>query len=149
MSAYSPGFPPAWLWAFVERSNRWPLRAVGRGLTGSMPVGALWSSLSDLPSAVPGDDRMFDLGVAAGSIVAIFLLLRWWSRGQGLAFALKLTAASYLFLQSGVAAASAAYLASGMNGEPTDWGFVIFMAAIGVGLFFPTYRMLTRLDPDY
>jgi hypothetical protein len=149
MSAHSTGFPPAWLWAFVERSNRWPLRAVGRGLTGSMPVGALWSALSDLPSAMPGGDRMLDLGIAAGSIVAIFLLLRWWSHGQGFAFALKLALASWLFLQALEAAAVAAYLAAGMNGELTDWGFVTFLAAIGIGLFIPTYRMLNRLDPDY
>ena len=44
--------------------NRWPVRACGRAVAGSLPVGAMVGALSDVPDELPGSsDRIIDLGL--------------------------------------------------------------------------------------
>jgi hypothetical protein len=146
MSAHDPGFVAARLW---EYANRWPVKAIGRALAICPPVGGLWAALSDLPDADPGsNDRLIDLGMAAVAAGIFVLLLRRFGRGNVVA-GLKLTAVSFGFWQSLVMTAYTAWVASGMDGTQTDWGFVAFSAVLSAALFISTAIMLRRLDPDY
>ena len=135
------------LWVHAERLKEYrAVRAVGRALSSSFPVGALYASLSDLPDAI-GSERLIELGIAGVSAAAFLWLMHRFGRGRGIVFGLKRAAVSYLFWQSLVMAAYTIWIAAGMNGDPTDWGFVGFSAGLSAALFIPTYIGLTRLDP--
>jgi hypothetical protein len=150
MSAYNPQPVAARLWWALEQSNRWWTRAIARALGGSLPVGAMIAALSDLPDADPGsNDRLIDLGLAGGAAGILLLLLRRFGQARGIVFGLKLTAVSYLFWQSLVMTAYTAWVAAGMDGTETDWGFVAFSGVLGAVLFAGTAIMLRRLDPDF
>lgn len=132
---------------YIERLKEYrSVRAVMRATSSCVPVGALFASLSDLPDAI-GTDRLIDLGFAGVSAAAFLWLMHRFGRGRGIVFGCKVTAISYLFWQSLVIAAYATWIAAGMNGVPTDWGFVGFSAGLSAALFIPTYIGLTRLDP--
>ena len=64
-------------------------------------------------------------------------------------FGLKLTVVSYLFWQSLVMTTYTAWVAAGMDGTETDWGFVAFAGVLSAVLFTGTAIMLRRLDPDF
>jgi hypothetical protein len=147
MSAHNSGFSAARLW---ELADHWPVRASGRALAICPPLGGLWAALSGLPDADPGsNDRLIDLGIAGAAAGVFVWLLRRFGQGRGIVFGLKLTAISFLFWQSLVATACTAWVASGMDGSETDWGFVAFSAVASATLFIPSAIMLRRLDPDY
>jgi hypothetical protein len=139
------------LWMLSARfSNHWPVRACGRALAGSIPVGALVGALSDVPDELPGSsDRLIDLGVAGVAALSLVLLLRWIGKKHGgIVPAIKLTAWSYAFSQSLVAATYGTWLAAGMDGAP-DMAQIVVSAVLAVGLFIPSSIMLRRLDPDF
>ena len=105
----------------------------------------LSAALQDLSNAV-GSDRTVDLGIAVLSVGAFVGLTHYVGRGRGgVAFGVKLSVISWLFLQALVSSGLAVWTAIGMNGEP-DWGLVVLAAAIAVVLFVPTVAALKRLD---
>ena len=139
------------LWVLADRyANHWPVRACGRALVGSFPVGAMVGSLADVPDELPGSyDRIMDLALAGGAAAFLVLLLRFISRKHGgMVAAIKLTAWSYAFWQSLVAAAYGTWLAAGMDGTP-DAALIGINAVLAVGLFIPSSIMLRRLDSDF
>jgi len=139
------------LWMLADRyANHWPVRACGRALAGSFPVGAVVSALSDVPDELPGSSaRLCDLGLAGIAAVSLMLLLRWIGKKHGgIVAAIKLTAWSYAFWQSLVAAAYGTWLAAGMDGTPNT-ALIVINAVLAVGLFIPSSIMLRRLDPDF
>ena len=75
MSAHDDSSFSARLWVQAEPYiNRWPVRACGRAVAGSFPVGALVGALSDVPDELPGSsDRIMDLAFAGAA--ALFLVL--------------------------------------------------------------------------
>jgi hypothetical protein len=151
MSAHNPlDLSAARLWALATQFNRWPVRAGGRALGGSLPVGAIIAGIFDLPDAMPGSsDRLIDLGVIGASTLVLVLMLRWFGQERGILFGLRLTAISWLFLQALELTAYTAWIAAGMDDAPTDWAFVAFSAVLSVGIFIPTAMALRRLDPDF
>jgi hypothetical protein len=126
------------------RFNRWPVRACLRALV-SFPVGAMANSLSNLSGT--DNARLVDLGIAGLSAASLVLLLRWIGRDHGIAYAIKLTFLSWLFVQSLVVAVQTVWIASGMNGTPEP-GFVWVLGGIALALFIPTSLLLRKLDPD-
>ena len=140
------------LWMLADRYvNRWPVRACGRAVAGSFPVGALVGALSDVPDELPGSsDRIMDLAIAGAAALFLVLLLRWIGRNHGgIVFAIKLSVMILCVLVSRcVAAAYAAWLAAGMDGTQPDAGFIAFSAVVAAALFIPSSIMLRRLDPD-
>lgn len=152
MSAHNVPSFLARLWMQAEPYiNRWPVRASVRALGGSLPVGAVVGALSDIPGELPGSsDRFIDLALAGGAAAFLVLLLCRIGRNHGgIVGAIKLTAWSYAFWNSLVAAAYGTWLAAGMDGAQPDIGLVAFTAVLAVGLFIPSSIMLRRLDPDY
>ena len=121
--------------------NRWPLRASARALAGSFPVGALVSTLADVPDELPGSaDRITDLALAGAAALSLGLLLGWIGRKHGgIVAAIKLTVISYGFWQSLVAAAYATWLAAGMDGTP-DAGLIGFTGGVGTRNFHPQHH---------
>ena len=89
------------LWMLADRyANRWPVRACGRALAGSVPVGALVGSLADVPDELPGSSDRHR------SIWALPELRRcrsccsccWVGKKHGgIVAAIKLTGLSYVF----------------------------------------------------
>ena len=139
------------LWMLADRyGNRWPVRACGLALAGSVPVGALVGALSDVPDELPGSSaRLGDLGVAGVAALSLVLLLRWIGKKHGgIVAAIKLTGLSYAFWSALVATAHAVWLAAGMDGAP-DTTLIGVNAVLAVGLFIPSSIMLRRLDPDF
>jgi hypothetical protein len=139
------------LWMLADRyANRWPVRACGRALAGSLPAGALVGSLADVPDELPGSsDRLFDLGLAGVAAVSLVLFLLWvGKRHSGIIGAMKVVGLSYVFWSALVAAAHAVWLAAGMDGA-SDVALIGFNAVLAVGLFIPSSIMLRRIDPDF
>ena len=135
------------LWMLADR---WPVRACGRALAGSLPVSAMVGSLADMADELPGSsDRIIHLGVAGGAAASLLLLLRWIGKKHGgVVAATKLTCLSYTFWSALVAAAYATWLAAGMDGAPNAT-LIGVNAVLAVGLFIPSSIMLRRLDGDY
>lgn len=150
MSAHNAFSFSARLWVQAEPYiNRWPVRACGRAVAGSFPVGALFGALSDVPDELPGSsDRIMDLAFAGVAALSLVLLLRWIGKKHGgIVAAIKLTAWSYAFWQSLVVAAYGTWLAAGMNGTQPDMQLICINAALALGLFIPSCIMLRKLDP--
>lgn len=153
MSATNDNFPfLSRLWMRAEpHVNRWAVRACGRAMAGSFPVGALVGALSDMSDELPGSSgRLFDLAFAGAAAVSLVLFLRWvGKRHGGFLGAIKLTAWSYAFWQSLVAAAYGTWLAAGIDGTQPDMRLIGITAVMALGLFLPSSTMLRRLDGDF
>ena len=158
MSAHGPAFPPAWLvngLANIQTAaanwNRYQVRAVGRMIGGIIPGAFLASSLTDITDALPGStDRTLDIAVAAVSGAALLILLRKFGQGRGILWGLWVWFVSWVWWQSLVLSAYTAWLAVGMEGDPTDWTEVAITALLSAALFIPTNMALkNRLDPDF
>ena len=151
MSAHDDSSFSARLWVQAEPYiNRWPVRACGRAVAGSFPVGALVGALSDVPDELPGSsDRIMDLAFAGAAALFLVLWLRWIGRNRGgIVFAIRLSVISYVFWSSLLTTAYTAWLAVGMDGTQPDAGFIAFSAVVAAAMFVPSCIMLRRLDPD-
>jgi hypothetical protein len=139
------------LWVQAEPYiNRWPVRAIARSVAASFPAGAVVETLLDVANQLPGSSgRLFDLAFAGAGAVSLVLFV-WWigKRHGGFLGAIKLTAWSYAFEQSLVAAAYGTWVAAGMDGARPDTTLIGINAVLAVGLFIPSTIMLRKLDPD-
>ena len=140
------------LWALLAilnrllgRFDRWPVRACLRAMV-SFPIGAMANSLSNLSAT--DNSRLDDLGIFGAAAALLVLLLRWIGRDHGIAYAIKLTFLSWLFVQSLVVAVQTVWIAAGMNGTPNTAAWSGCWAVLRSRCSFRPACMLRRLDPD-
>ena len=106
---------------FAAHCDRYQVRAVGRMAGGIVPGAFLAGSLIDIPDTLPGStDRAIDIAVAAVAAAALLILLRKFGQGRGILWGLWVWFVSWVWWQSLVLSAYAAWLAAGcMATRPT------------------------------